>query len=125
MGFSNSTKSKDYPYSIDDYCHAIWSCPYIQSFRLGVLNRLYEIFSIPHCPSITILGCLPSLQIPQQYHPFILTSLTIAKKVISLNWKERTKISSLYWLNLLTEHTTSEKLPLKTEINHIWTLGPI
>lgn len=39
----------------------------------------------------------------------MLISLTIAERVILLNWKERNNVSLMQWLNLLTHHSNMEQ----------------
>lgn len=51
------------------------------------------------------------------HKPVPLISLTINKKTILLNWKDRTKISTTHWLNLLTDHSNQEKLTASLKNN--------
>ena len=112
MGFSQNNTCSLCPNSVDNYIHALWHCPPIHNFWSEVTNRLSEMLSlsIPTSPTIALLGDLSSLHISKQHISFLLTSLTIAKKTILLNWKDRTKISVTHWLNLLTDHSNLEKL---------------
>ena len=54
----------------------------------------------------------PHLQSHFHLQTFILIALTVAKKIILnlLNCKDRTKLSTNHWLNLLTGHANLEKL---------------
>lgn len=112
MGFSQSNTCSLCPSSVDDYIHAFWHCPPIHNFWSRGMNRLSQMLSlsIPTSPSIALLGDLSSLHIPKQHTSFVLISITIAKKTILLNWKDRTKLFITHWLNLFTDHSNLEKL---------------
>ena len=112
MGFSHSDKCQHCPALTDNYYHAFWNCPPTQQFWSEVMDRLSEILGlvIPLCPIVALLNDLSSLSAPNHRKSFIFISLTSAKKLILLKWKDRTKISIKHWLNLLMDHCNLERL---------------
>lgn len=93
MGFSQSNTCLHCSTSIDNYFHAFCLCPRIQNIWSEILGRLSRMCSITICPIIALLCDLSTLHMPSHHRPFILILLTIAKKTILLNWKDRTKVS--------------------------------
>lgn len=112
MGISKSNVCSYCSGSIDNYFHALWSCPHIHTYWTEVIKQLSGILQckIPLCPNSSLLGDITSLEVNKKYKPFILIALTIAKKAILMNWKHRTKVNINQWLELLTNHSDLEKL---------------
>ena len=104
IGLTDSNTCTQCPTVIDNHFHAFWTCTPVRLFWSEVMRELSMILnlSIPLSPSISQLGDLSSLAIPQHIQTFILIAVTVAKKTILLNWKE--------WFNLLTDHSNLEKL---------------
>lgn len=63
--------------------------------------------------SVSPYICLSSLSIPKHLQMFILIALTVAKKTVLLNCKDKTKLSINHWL----KHANLEKLT--SIINHL------
>ena len=63
---------------------------------------------VAHAHATSRLSSQKSVKTPQK--KCILISLTIAKKIILLHWKDRTKISIIQWLESLTHHSNMEQL---------------
>ena len=127
MGFIDNNTCTHCPTAIDNHFHAFWLCTPIWRFWSEVMRELSEILnlSIPLTPSIALLGDLSALSIPQHLQTFILIALTLAKKTILLNWKDRNKLSVSHWLNLLTDHSNLEQLTSTvkdnlTTFNNTW-----
>lgn len=97
----------------DDYLHATWSCPPVYGFWSTVTEKLSTILSykIPLSPSLCLLGNLQVLDnLPTKYRNPVLISLTIAKKVILLNWKSKSCLHINQWANLIIEYISLEKI---------------
>ncbi len=71
-------------------------------FCSEVISKLETIldFNISKSPSVFLLGDLPPINASKETKIFIFTSSIIAKIVILLNWKDRTKIYITQWFNL-------------------------
>lgn len=112
MGFTNSNKCIYCSDLTDDYYHALWSCIHIQRFWVEVINCLSEILNldIPLCPVIALLNNTTSLGVSKHLKSFISIALTLAKKTILINWKNRTEISKTQWLAFVTDYSNLEKL---------------
>lgn len=91
--------------------HAFWLCTPVRRFWSEVMGKLSEILhlSIPLSPYISLLGDLSSLTIPQHLQTFILIALTVTKKTVLLNWKDRTKAVLLKDQSNLEELTSTLK----------------
>lgn len=51
-----------------------------------------------------------NINLPINHLKALSTALTIAKKTILVNWKNKQTININHWLNLLLEHITNEKM---------------
>ena len=112
MGFIDQNTCSLCPNTVDNYVHALWFCTPVLRFWEEVTGELGKIINtlLPLSPSFALLGDLSSTTISHPLQTFILVALTVAKKTILLNWKDRTKISKYHWLNLLSDHANLEKL---------------
>lgn len=62
--------------------------------------------SLWHCPMI--VGGPSYVTLPNQGIKLELIALIVTKRTILLNWKSRTKLNILIWIDLLTELITVE-----------------
>lgn len=65
---------------------------------------------IPLSPSLCLLGDTSTTNLNRPKNVIILTSLTIAKKTILMNWKSRNNTNTAQWKNLLIDHISLEYL---------------
>lgn len=95
----------------DNYLHATWVCTPVHSFWSAVTDNLSAILScrIPLSPSLCLLGDTTQTDLPIKYVRPLLISLTIAKKIIFQNWKNKNACNITHWINLLSEHILIEK----------------
>ena len=92
----------------DTYLHALWECTPIQAFWKKVTQTLTDVLScrIPLLPSVCLLGFISNTEIPPTHKNSLLTSLTIAKRVILQNWISKKSITINHWTNTLIQHIT-------------------
>lgn len=112
MGLTDNNTCTHCPTKIEDHYHALWLCTPVTQFWseiMRILSRILHLSILP-VPAVCLLGDLSSLSLPTQSHKFLLIAITLAKKTILTNWKDKTKISLNHWLNLLSNHCTLEKL---------------
>ena len=102
MGFTDSDLCTHCTlHTADNYVHALWQCPPIIT-NLSLLLGC----SLPLSPSLCLLG---EINTSNQNTTPILVALSITKKTILLNWKNRDQISISQWLNLLSEYISMEQ----------------
>lgn len=89
----------------DTHLHALWECTPVKSFWNTITQTLSNILScrVPPTPSLCLLGLIPHTVQPQ-HNASLLTSLTIAKRVILQNWKSKQSITLSQWINSLRHH---------------------
>lgn len=103
-------------YFPDTHLHAYWFCPIIQNYWgkkvLSIPSVILHI-TILASPSLCILHyfddgvpCVSSMSKDKRH--FLLISLTIAQKVILLNWKSRSNVSTIHWLSLWSDLASLE-----------------
>lgn len=98
--------------TVDNYYHAMWLCPPVQTFWEGVTEKMSDLLgcNLPLSPSLCLLGDLTVINPAPNITRPILIAITTAKKTILRNWKTRHKLSISHWLNILTEYISMEKL---------------
>lgn len=113
MGFTSETCAHCTQNCPDTYIHATWHCTPIEHFWKEVIGSLSDLMDcrIPLSPSLCLLGDTTTLTIDKTNHRLLLTSLTIAKKTILINWKSRNTIHLTHWKNLLIDHISLEYSP--------------
>ncbi|KAJ0000658.1 hypothetical protein NQD34_012500 [Periophthalmus magnuspinnatus] len=96
----------------DTYLHALWECSPVQGFWNTVTHKLTDILScrIPPSPSLCLLGIITTFTIPPKYKNSLLTSLTIAKKIILQNWKSKQSMNIKHWSNSLIHHISTSQM---------------
>jgi len=112
MGLSKSNKCEHCNLNVqDDYFHAIWSCPPVIKFWREITGKLSEYLkcNIPANPSLCLLGDTSKINPPLVHASPLLLSLVIAKKIVLINWKNKSRLSITQWQHLLTDHITKEK----------------
>lgn len=109
MGFTDTSICSQCTMGVTDtYLHALWVCTPVQAFWNTVTKTLTDILSceVPLHPLFCLLG-LTTTSTPTKYKYSILTSLTIAKKIILQNWKSKQTININHWINSLTLYITT------------------
>ena len=96
----------------DTYFHALWLCTPVYQFWSTVTQKLSNILDcrIPQSPNLCLIGDLSLTALPHMQVQPTLAALTIAKKTILVNWKDKKALNITHWLNLLTEHISLEKI---------------
>lgn len=97
--------------STDNYLHATWDCTPVNTFWISVTDSLSVILGcrIPLDPTLCLLGDTTQITLPNKYHKPLLTSLTIAKKIIFQNWKSKKECHISHWNKLIIDHISTEK----------------
>lgn len=72
-------------------------------------------YHIPMSPSLCLLGNTSVTNLNKSSNKLLLTALTIAKKTILINWKNRNDTNITHWKNLLIEHISLEYSPIPTQ----------
>lgn len=113
MGFSHSDICTQCTLNTSDtYFHAFWLCSPVYQFWATVTQKLSSILDcrIPHSPNLCLIGDLTTTTLPDALIQPTLAALTIAKKTILVNWKDKKALNINHWLNILTEHISLEKI---------------
>ena len=113
MGFSQSDKCTQCTQNnSDSYFHALWLCSPVQHFWSLVTQKLSLILDcrIPLTPNLCLIGDLATISLPLHLSQSVLVALTIAKKTILMNWKNKQSLNISQWLNLLSEFISLEKI---------------
>ena len=89
-----------------------WDCEPVYSLWKAVTEKLSSILScsIPLSPKLCLLGDQSQVTIPTKYNNPLLISLTIAKKIIFLNWKFPKNGHIIHWINLIVEYISIERI---------------
>lgn len=113
----------------DNYLHATWDCTPVHSFWISVTDKLSIILDcrVPLHPSLCLLGDITQIDLPNKFHNPLLISLTVAKKVIFQNWKNKKACNIKHWITLITDLITTEKNIANKQkhmsaFSEIWTL---
>ena len=112
MGFTDSDLCTHCTlHTADNYVHALWQCPPVHQFWQEIITNLSLLLgcSLPLSPSLCLLGDSSEINTSNQNTTSILVALSIAKKTILLNWKNRDQLSISQWLNLLSEYISMEQ----------------
>ena len=113
MGFSHTDICTQCTQNTSDtYFHAVWLCTPVYQFWLTVTQKLSNILDcrIPQSPNLCLIGDISSTAISNTQVQPTLAALSIAKKTILVNWKDKKALNITHWLNLLTEHISFEKI---------------
>lgn len=92
----------------DNYLHAVWHCPPVNKFWHIVCNDLSAQvgYTITATPSFCLLGDLTDITSDKAESRMLITSLSIAKKTILINWKSKQHLHIAQYRNLLLDHTS-------------------
>ena len=93
---------------IDNYLHAFWYCSPVNKFWHMVCKDLsVQIgYTITATPSVCLLGDLSNITSDKAESCMLITSLSIAKKTILMNWKSKQHLHIAQYRNILSEHSS-------------------
>lgn len=93
---------------IDNYLHAFWYCTPIDTFWYMVRNDFSTQTgcAIKATPSLCLFGDLTSISLDKAELSMLITSLSVAKKAILMNWKTRQNLHIAQYRNMLLEHSS-------------------
>lgn len=97
---------------IGDHTHIFWDCPKIQEFWKCVkkeINKILEV-EIPLDPVVCLLGALSKKMYNEEERYVLRILLLIAKKMITVHWKEEQPPNLAQWTQRLKQVYIMEKM---------------
>ncbi len=92
--------------------HMYWTCPSLDNFWISVFHAISEILHhrIEPNPLTAIFGIAPDLDLPKAMLNFVAFASLLARRTISLKWKDPAPPSHSHWLRDMMPCMNLEKI---------------